>query len=188
MDRELRRQVKDAAERPGLENQELVALLTLIDQHYDRLEATPESPDHSFKATTPVEVIFDSVTDALLSVGSKGIIRNCNKVCTRYFGLPRDLLIGAPVTSILPAAGKQPLAAYLQPFMTNLDDTHIEFCGGEVVAARADGATFIAEIHASSLATPEDEVAAIDTAAGPFFSDRAVRPCGRFAALARLRS
>ncbi|MBK5221673.1 MAG: peptidoglycan editing factor PgeF [Acidimicrobiia bacterium] len=27
----------------------------------------------------------------------------------------------------------------------------------------------------------------IDTASGPYFSDRAVRPCGRFAALARLR-
>ena len=158
MDRELRRQVKDAAERPGLENQELVALLKLIDQHYDRLESTPESPSHSFRATTPVEVIFDSVTDALLSVGSKGIIRNCNKVCARYFGLPRDLLIGAPVASILPAARKQALADYLQPFMTNLDDTHIEFCGGEVVAAKADGETFIAEIHASSLVTPEDEV------------------------------
>lgn len=30
-------------------------------------------------------------------------------------------------------------------------------------------------------------VAEIDTASGPFFSDRAVRPCGRVAALARLR-
>src|SRR5690606_7299137 len=118
----------------------------------------PGSPSQPFRATTPVGVIFDSVTDALLSVGSKGIIRNCNKVCARYFGVPRDLLIGAPVATILPAARKHALADYLQPFMTNLDDTHIEFCGGEVVAARADGETFIAEIHASSLVTPEDEV------------------------------
>ncbi|QGG96882.1 peptidoglycan editing factor PgeF [Actinomarinicola tropica] len=36
---------------------------------------------------------------------------------------------------------------------------------------------------------PQEQVAvaALDTVDGPFFSDRAVRPCGRFAALARLR-
>ena len=159
MDRELRRQIKDAAERPGVNGPEFVALLKLIDQHYDKMAATvAESLDRPRTAATPVEVIFDSITDALLSVGSKGVIRNCNKVCARYFGLPRDLLIGSPIANILPSAKKQALAEYLQPFMTNLDDTHIEFCGGEVVAARADGETFIAEIHASSLVTAEDEV------------------------------
>jgi diguanylate cyclase (GGDEF)-like protein/PAS domain S-box-containing protein len=164
MDRELRRQIKDATERPGADNLEFIALLKLIDQHYDKAEATTGSVTQSIPsmsstmATTPVEVIFDSVTDALLSVGSSGVIRNCNKVCARYFGLPGHLLIGSPIASILPSAKDQVLADYLQPFMTDLDDTHIEFCGGEVLAARNDGKTFIAEIHASSLATPEDEI------------------------------
>lgn len=164
MDRELRRQIKDATERPGADNPEFLALLKLIDQHYDKAEATSGSLTRSMRsisstiAATPVEVIFDSVTDALLSVGSGGVIRNCNKVCTRYFGLPRHLLIGSSISSILPSAHNQVLAEYLQPFMTDLDDTHIEFCGGEVLAARTDGRTFIAEIHASSLVTPEDEV------------------------------
>jgi diguanylate cyclase (GGDEF)-like protein/PAS domain S-box-containing protein len=164
MDRELRRQIKDATERPGADNPEFLALLKLIDQHYDKVEATSGSLTRSMRsisstiAATPIEVIFDSVTDALLSVGSSGVIRNCNKVCARYFGLPRQLLIGSSISSILPSAQDQVLAEYLQPFMTDLDDTHIEFCGGEVLAARADGKTFIAEIHASSLITPEDEV------------------------------
>jgi diguanylate cyclase (GGDEF)-like protein/PAS domain S-box-containing protein len=164
MDRELRRQIKDASERPGADNPEFLALLKLIDQHYDKEETTSGSLTRSMRslpsaiAATPVEVIFDSVTDALLSVGSSGVIRNCNKVCARYFGLPRHLLIGSSISSILPSAGGHALAEYLQPFMTDLDDTHIEFCGGEVLAARTDGRTFIAEIHASSLVTPEDEV------------------------------
>jgi diguanylate cyclase (GGDEF)-like protein/PAS domain S-box-containing protein len=164
MDRELRRQIKDAAERPGTDSPEFLALLKLIDQHYDKAEATAGpltqsiSPVSSTMATTPVEVIFDSVTDALLSVGSSGVIRNCNKVCARYFGLPRHLLIGSTIASILPSAKNRVLADYLQPFMTDLDDTHIEFCGGEVLASRTDGKTFIAEIHASNLVTAEDEI------------------------------
>jgi diguanylate cyclase (GGDEF)-like protein/PAS domain S-box-containing protein len=164
MDRELRRQIKDATERPGADNLEFIALLKLIDQHYDKIEATDGTLTQSMASisstmpTTPVEVIFDSVTDALLSVGSGGVIRNCNKVCARYFGLPRHLLIGSPIATILPSAKNQVLVDYLQPFMTDLDDTHIEFCGGEVLAARTDGKTFIAEIHASSLVTAEDEI------------------------------
>ena len=159
IDRELRRQIKDATGRPGADKLEFIALLRLVDQHYDKMEVTlTESVTQSTTATTPVEVIFDSVTDALMSVGSKGVIRNCNRVCARYFGIPKHLLIGTHISTILPSAKKQQLADYLQPFMTDLDDTHIEFCGGEVMAARADGQTFIAEIHASSLVTPEDEV------------------------------
>ncbi|MEX2494622.1 MAG: EAL domain-containing protein [Woeseia sp.] len=166
MDRELRRQIKEATESPGFNNPEFVALLKLVDRHYDKMEAkftetlrrSRNGQEAPGVATTPVEVIFDSVTDALLSVSSNGVIRNCNKVCARYFGLAKDLLIDSPIASILPSAVDLPLVDFLQPFMTDLDDTHIEFCGGEVLAAKADGETFIAEIHASSLATAEDEI------------------------------
>ena len=173
MDRELRQQIKDVSERAGVDNPEFIALLKLVNQHYDKMEAklteslsrsngasrsNGEGRARASLATTPVEVIFDSVTDALLSVAANGVIRNCNKVCARYFGLPKDVLIGSSIASILPSAKTDALAEYLQPFMTDLDDTHIEFCGGEVVAARADGETFIAEIHASSLVTAADEI------------------------------
>lgn len=43
------------------------------------------------------------------------------------------------------------------------------------------------QLEQAGVPTEQIAVAAIDTADGPFFSDRAVRPCGRFAALARLR-
>lgn len=159
MDRELRQKINDAIERTGVQSQEFIALLKAIEAHCEKVDATISEPlTRSLTTGTPIEAIFDSVTDALLSVSTKGVIRNCNKVCARYFGLSRDLLIGSPITSILPGAKGQQLQNFLQPFMTDLDDTHVDFCGGEVDAARANGDTFIAEIHASCLQTHDGDV------------------------------
>ena len=165
MHRELRQRIKDATEKSGINKLDFIALLKLIDEHYDKMEATITQSLATQSLTslspanaTPIDLIFDSVTEALLSVGDKGTIRNCNKVCSKYFGIAKEQLIGSPVTVILPDAKGQPLADYLQPFMSNLDDTHADFSGGEVNAARHDGEIFPAEINSSSLMTGEDNV------------------------------
>ncbi|MDH4049886.1 MAG: PAS domain S-box protein, partial [Gammaproteobacteria bacterium] len=161
MHQEIRQRIKEASEKSGNNKLDFLALLKLIDEHYDKMEATiTQSFAQSLATTTttPIEVIFDSVTDALISVNSAGHIRNCNKVCSRYFGLSKDQLIGANIATILPAAANQPLANFLDPFMSSLDDTNIEFNGGEVEAARADGQHFIAEINSSSLEVGDDRV------------------------------
>jgi PAS domain-containing protein len=135
MQQDLRKQIKEATAKSGNEKLDFLALLKLIDEHYDKMEATiTQSFTQSLatSTTTPIEVIFDSVTDALISVNSKGIIRNCNKVCSRYFGRTKDQLIGSPLASIVPAAANQPIAEFLKPFMSSLEDTHVEFNGGEV--------------------------------------------------------
>ena len=108
--------------------------------------------------TTPIEVIFDSVTEALLSVSEEGYIRNCNKVCSRYFGIPKEQLIGTPIATILPDSDSRALADYLQPFQSDIEDTSIDFSGGEVVAARADGSRFDAEMNSSCLFAGDDRV------------------------------
>ncbi|HLT89964.1 MAG TPA: PAS domain S-box protein, partial [Woeseiaceae bacterium] len=160
MDRELRQKIKDVIERSGVHHRELLALLRSVEEHYDKTEATATHATLNPAATTsaPIEAIFDSVTEALLSVSDKGVIRNCNKVCSRYFGMPKDLLIGAPLESILPAARGRTMEEFLQPFMSDLDDTQPDLSGGEVDAARASGESFIAEIHASSLETAAGKV------------------------------
>ncbi len=171
MDRELRQRLKDAIERSGDYHREFTDLLRAVDADCAERDADasgrtlgathPLTASRSFGLTTPIETIFDSVTEGLLSVSAKGVIRNCNKVCSRYFGLPRNLLIGAPLTSILPAASGQSVEEFLQPFISDVDDTQVEFTGGEVEAARADGERFIAEIHASSLQAAGSKVFAI---------------------------
>jgi diguanylate cyclase (GGDEF)-like protein/PAS domain S-box-containing protein len=150
MDRDLRDKIKRATESSGIEKSDFIDLLRLVDEHYDKMEATITQ---SLTTTTPIESVFDSVTEALMSVSDTGIIRICNKVCAKSFGLTKDQLIGSKIEHILPGAKDEDLADFLRPFMSNLDDTRFDFKGGEVEARRADGEEFVAEITASQLET-----------------------------------
>ena len=149
---DLRDKIKAATKEAGVTNPDFIALLKLIDEHYDKMEATITQ---SFQAQTqtPIEAIFDSVTDALLSVDHTGRIRNCNKVCSQYFGRNRRELIGSSIDTVLPDASGFAASDYLRPFMSSLDDTSLELPCGEVIAQHANGRTFHAEINASALET-----------------------------------
>jgi diguanylate cyclase (GGDEF)-like protein/PAS domain S-box-containing protein len=169
MHRELRQRIKEATEKSGINKLDFIELLKLIDEHYDKMEATISETlttqtltIPSKTATTPIDLIFDSVTDALLSASDQGVIRNCNKVSTRYFKMSREELIGSPISDILPEAKGKPLSEFLQPFMSDVDDTHARFVGGEVAAERKGGEQFAAEINASSLKAGDDQVFVIN--------------------------
>ncbi len=162
MQMDLRDRIRAATEASGITKPDFVELLKLIDQHYDKMEATiTESLQTQSLRTqalqtqthTPIEAIFDSVTQALLSVGTDGIIRNCNKVCTHYFGLAKDKLIGSHIADILPGAKDKSISDFLLTYMSDLDDTQIDLVAGEVYALRADGKRFVAEVTASTLET-----------------------------------
>ena len=149
MHRELLQRLKEVSEKSGINKLDFIALLKLIDEHYDKMEATITQSlatqtltAQTLTAPTPIDLIFDSVTDTLLSVDDQGTIRNCNKVCARYFGVAKEDLIGSPLTEILPDAKDQSVAEYLRPYMSNIDDTHVGISGGEVNAARKDGEAF----------------------------------------------
>ena len=148
MHKELRDTIKQTTASSANDKPDFVALLELVDQHYDKMEATITQ---SLTTITPLEAIFDSVTDALFTVSENGFICSCNKICSHYFGLTRDQLIGSKLERILPAAKGQTLARFIKPFNSNLDDTQVTVAGGEVDAVRANGETFVAEIHASEL-------------------------------------
>jgi diguanylate cyclase (GGDEF)-like protein/PAS domain S-box-containing protein len=157
MDRDLRERIKTATEDSGITKPDFIELLRLIDAHYDRMEATItqslEAQSLHAQTQTPIEAIFDSVTDALLTVDASGRIRNCNKFCTRFFDKPRKQLIGSNISEFLPDLGNSPLVEYLEPFISSLDDTNIELSRGEIVALRAGGQVCDAEIYASRLDT-----------------------------------
>ncbi|NIL93147.1 MAG: EAL domain-containing protein [Woeseiaceae bacterium] len=155
MHKELREKIKRATEESGIEKPDFIELLQLVDQHYDKMEATITQ---SLSGTTPIEAIFDSVTEALLSVSESGIVCNCNKVCTHYFGLTRDQLIGSKIEHILPAIKDQSIDKFLEPYMSDLDDSHINVEGGQVDALRSNGEPFVAEISASRLQAGESHM------------------------------
>jgi PAS domain S-box-containing protein len=152
MHRELKEQIREVRSRSSDKKLDFTSLLHLIDQHYDKMEATlSESLAQSLTATTPIEIIFDAVTDALLSVTNTGHILNCNKVCSRYFGLEKDNIVGASLYDFIPSSKGRLFGEFLSPYMSNLDDTNVDFAGGEVQAQRANGDSFTAEINCSRL-------------------------------------
>ncbi len=159
---DLRNTIRAATEVSGISKPDFVELLQLIDQHYDKMEATItetlqtrslRTQSLQTQTHTPIEAIFDSVTQALLSVGTDGIVRNCNRVCSHYFSLTKDQLIGSNIANILPGAKDKLIGDFLSPYMSDLDDTQIDLVAGEVDALRADGEGFAVEITASILET-----------------------------------
>ena len=155
MRKDIRDKIRAATEQSGLTKPDFVELLKLVDEHYDKMEATitQSVQTRTFQDNTPIEAIFDSVTEALLSTNNDGIIGNCNKVCSSYFGIDKDQLIGSNIAEILPSAEGQSIGDFLSPFMSNLDDTTIDLADGEVNARRANGEIFVSEINASELST-----------------------------------
>ena len=155
MQKDIRERIRAAKAACGAAEPEFADLLHQVEQHYDKLELTLTQTMHEqgFQDSSSIEAIFDSVTEALLSINADGIIRNCNKVCTHYFGLKEKQLIGAPIAQLIPAAKGKPLADFLAPFLSNLDDTSIKQLGGEVDVLRADGQVFVSELHATKLPT-----------------------------------
>ena len=93
-----------------------------------------------------------------MSVSADGVIRKCNKVCTRYFKLTKDQLVGSSIGNVLPAAKNRSVEEFLGPYMSNLDDTKLDLVDGEVDALRSDGERFVAEVNSSSLATPGGQI------------------------------
>jgi len=156
MQKDLRDRIRAATEASGITKPDFVELLSLIDQHYDKMEATitqsvrtATQADFAADTAAPIEAIFDSVTEALLSVGADGVIRNCNKVCTHYFKRKKVELVGSNIADILPGAKALPIAEFLGPYMADLEDTNIDL---------ADGDRFVAEINASRLVTTGEAI------------------------------
>jgi len=144
----------------GIEKLDFVDLLRLIDEHYDKIEAsiTQSLTSKLLAPNTAIDLIFDSVGDALLSVGQDGVIRNCNKASSRFFGVPKEDLIGAPVSEVLPDTEGQALAEFLKPCLPNEDESMAEHAAAEVLARHANGITFSAEINASVMVGGNDRV------------------------------
>ncbi len=160
MQKDIRERIRAARAACGHAEPDFADLLRQVEQHYDKLEKslTQAIHDQGLQGSSSIEAIFDSVTEALLSINSEGIIRNCNKVCPHYFGLEEAQLIGANIAKIIPAAAGKSAADFLAPFLSNLDDTTIRQVGGEIEALRADGQVFVSELNASKLQTATGEV------------------------------
>lgn len=152
------KRISDATDGPGVRKPDFRNLLTKIDRYYDKKDVLDnQSPTQTFSATMPIEAIFESISEALITVSISGVIRSCNKACSRYFGVSRDDLIGSHLGEVLVGASKKSVADFLAPFMSHMDDTQIEIKDGVAIALRNNGEQFDVEINASRLASLEAE-------------------------------
>ncbi len=147
-------------------NPGVVRLLRRADRHFDGpgdsvMLATgtmhAANQPHA-DAIAPLEAIFDSVTEAVLLVDQDGTVRNCNRICSRYFGLPRRDLIGADISTFLPDAQNCEVAEFFAPFTSSPGDENVECVDGELRACRSDGQTFVAAVNASELIGDEGRI------------------------------
>jgi len=158
---DLQDKIRAATQASGITKPAFIELLSLVDQHYDKMEETiTQSLQSAGRADsiTPIQAIFDSVTEALILVDANGVIHNCNKVCTRYFEMTADELLGSNIASLLPGAKGKSVADYLVPHTADLEDSIADLVAGEVDALRSDGERFAAEINASCLATAGGDI------------------------------
>ena len=156
MDDTQKRKGLSAIDAPDNRESEFVELLRRVDQHYEQLEATitQSIPALPAVAASPVDIIFDNVSEALLSLGEDGTIHLCNQVCELYFGLPRDELVGTPIGRLLPELDAQPIGDFLRPFVAGSLNSPVEHARVETEARRSNGETFVVELAASPVATP----------------------------------
>lgn len=160
MNDDLRDEIRQATALPIVGCSEFVRLLKLIDAHYDREKANVSEtvPACVPAGPTPLAVIFDSVTEALILLGESGNIRFCNLMLGRLFGLDREALIGSSIENFLPAAAGLTMTEFLEPFMSRLDATPFGPARGEVSVCGADGRECFAEIDAKRIDTTEGAV------------------------------
>ena len=87
-----------------------------------------------------------------------GSIRVCNKVCARYFGLTKDQIIGSQIGHLIPASSEVSLEEFLQPYLTDPEDTQPVAFVDDIKARRINGETFDAEINANRISTVDGHV------------------------------
>jgi len=161
MQKDLQDKIRAATEASGITKPAFIELLSLVDQHYDKIEETiTQSIRTASRAdrVAPIQAIFDSVNEALVSVDVDGVIHDCNKVCTRYFKQTADQLVGSDIASLLPGAKGKSVSDYLVPHIADLEDSHVDLIAGEVDALRSDGERFAAEINASCVTTAGGDI------------------------------
>ncbi len=127
------------------------SLLEMVEARYAELDRLLGAGRDEPSRNADLRVVLDSVADAVLTVDADGMIRYANRVAHQLFGYEAGALPGVMLPALLPQAGKIPVKMFLQAYITNLDDTHLELETGQTEALRADGSGFTAEINTTRL-------------------------------------
>jgi PAS domain S-box-containing protein len=92
-------------------------------------------------ASAQRQAVVDNAVDGILTIDESGVVRSFNPAATRIFGCPADIVIGQPITTLIPAPHDREYQAV--------------GVGREVIGRRADGTTFALDLAVGEMRTSE---------------------------------
>ena len=98
-----------------------------------------------------LRAVLDSVADMVVTVDGDGHIQFSNRVAVKFFAPDTRSLAGRRLDEFLPTGGNGDIAAFLAPFVVELDSTNPDLIGGELSGHHTDGRNFRIELTASRL-------------------------------------
>jgi PAS domain S-box-containing protein len=97
-----------------------------------------------------IDVILDTVVDAIITIDEQGIVKSLNHAAERLFGYPAVDLVGNNINLLMPSPYREEHNSYFQIYRKS-GISQIVGIGREVTAQRADGTTFPAELTVSEV-------------------------------------
>jgi len=138
----------DALDETGVLARSFHNLLVQIE---DKSQELQRSVTLAEDTSTSIQTILNSVTDAILSIDSKGIIQTFNQAAERIFQYSESEVVGNPVTMLMNKHYSQTHDSYMNHYLEG-GQSKIIGIGRELSAMRKDGEQFpmhlaISEIH-----------------------------------------
>ena len=97
------------------------------------------------RATQLLRTVLGSVSDAIVTIDTRGIVQLANPAAARQFGRPVDELVGRNVGVLMPDADRGRHDGYLAAYLRT-GDARVIGIGREVEGQRSDGTRFPAEL------------------------------------------
>lgn len=104
-----------------------------------------------------IQIISDSVIDAIVTINTQGSIVACNAACERIFGWDLSEMIGQNVNILMPEPHRSEHDAYIREFVQGGPPRVIGF-GREVMAVRKDGSHFPMELGISEVRIDQERL------------------------------
>jgi len=158
----LARQLRKAAQKSRDGQPDLDELCELVSEHYEAIERERRLTDRALRLMTAelqdlnrrtleqgegrVRAIMENMADPLFSIDEAGLIEHCNPAAEALFGHPAKVLIGRPVSVIIPSVSQGPVIEFLERLT---DRTDRKDPVTDLLARRSDGQMFPIDATAS---------------------------------------
>ena len=97
------------------------------------------------RATQLLRTVLGSVTDAIITIDTRGIVQSANEAAARQFGCTADEMLGTHVSALMPDPHRHQHDGYIARYLTT-GDARVIGIGREVEGQRRDGTRFPAEL------------------------------------------